>query len=131
MPLYESYREYLTRLLKQAPLLEKNCLVLTLGSHAIKNLVAYISRLATFTFDTEWGLPVLSIVIGLTIALIGYFGRRERTDTVQETRLTYMEKEIDAIRKRLDRVYNMLLSNGQPARRRNRGQQQSDDDDDN
>ena len=87
--------------------------------------------MATFTFDTEWGLPVLSIVIGLTIALIGYFGRRERTDTVQETRLTYMEKEIDAIRKRLDRVYNMLLSNGQPARRRNRGQQQSDDDDDN
>ena len=86
--------------------------------------------MATFTFDTEWGLPVLSIVIGLTIALIGYFGRREKTDTVQETRLTYIEKEIDAIKKRLDRVYNMLLSNGQPARRgRNRNQQQSDDED--
>ena len=102
-----------------------------LGSHAIKSVVAYISRLATFTFDTEWGLPVLSIVIGLTIALIGYFGRREKTDTVQETRLTYIEKEIDAIKKRLDRVYNMLLSNGTPARRGGRGknQQQSDDED--
>ena len=85
--------------------------------------------MATFTFDTEWGLPVLSIVIGLTIALIGYFGRRERTDTVQETRLTYMEKEIDAIRKRLDRVYNMLLSNGQPARNRRGKNHQSDDED--
>jgi hypothetical protein len=76
--------------------------------------------LATFTFDTEWGLPVLSIVIGLTIALIGYFGRREKTDTVHETRLSYMEKEIEGLKKKLDRVYNMLLSNGQPAHRRNR-----------
>lgn len=83
--------------------------------------------MATFTFDTEWGLPVLSIVIGLTIALIGYFGRREKTDTVQETRLTYIEKEIDALKKRLDRVYNMLLSNGQPSRRR---KQQHDDEED-
>jgi hypothetical protein len=88
--------------------------------------------LATFTFDTEWGLPVLSIVIGLTIALIGYFGRREKTDTVHETRLSYIEREIEAVKKRLDRVYNMLLSNGQPARRRvnsNKKQQEDDDDD--
>ena len=84
--------------------------------------------MATFTFDTEWGLPVLSIVIGLTIALIGYFGRREKTDTVHETRLSYIEKEVDAIKKRLDRVYNMLLSNGQPTRRR--GNRQQDDNDD-
>jgi hypothetical protein len=86
--------------------------------------------LATFTFDTEWGLPVLSIVIGLTIALIGYFGRREKTDTVHETRLSYIEREIEAVKKRLDRVYNMLLSNGQPARRRTNSKKQEEEDDD-
>jgi hypothetical protein len=86
--------------------------------------------LATFTFDTEWGLPVLSIVIGLTIALIGYFGRREKTDTVHETRLSYIEREIDAVKKRLDRVYNMLLSNGQPSRRRVNNKKQDEEDDD-
>jgi hypothetical protein len=88
--------------------------------------------LATFTFDTEWGLPVLSIVIGLTIALIGYFGRREKTDTVHETRLSYIEREIEAVKKRLDRVYNMLLSNGQPSRRGGRpnSKKQDDEDDD-
>ena len=77
--------------------------------------------MAIFTFDTDWGLPVLSIVIGLTIALIGYFGRREKTDTVHETRLSYIEKEIEGLKKRLDRVYNMLLSNGQPSNNRRRG----------
>lgn len=87
--------------------------------------------MATFTFDTEWGLPVLSIVIGLTIALIGYFGRREKTDTVHETRLSYIEREIEAVKKRLDRVYNMLLSNGQPSRRRvNSNKKQDEEDDD-
>lgn len=83
--------------------------------------------MATFTFDTEWGLPVLSIVIGLTIALIGYFGRRDKTDTVHETRLSYMEKEIEGLKKKLDRVYNMLLSNGQPVKRRGRPVRESDD----
>lgn len=88
--------------------------------------------MAVFTFDTEWGLPVLSIVIGLTIALIGYFGRREKTDTVHETRLSYIEREIDAVKKRLDRVYNMLLSNGQPTanRRNNKRRQQQEEDED-
>lgn len=89
--------------------------------------------MAVFTFDTEWGLPVLSIVIGLTIALIGYFGRREKTDTVHETRLSYIEREIDAVKKRLDRVYNMLLSNGQPTaanRRDNKRRQDEEDEDD-
>lgn len=86
--------------------------------------------MATFTFDTEWGLPVLSIVIGLTIALIGYFGRREKTDTVHETRLSYIEKEIEGLKKKLDRVYNMLLSNGQPMRRRSSSSNERDDNDD-
>lgn len=86
--------------------------------------------MATFTFDTEWGLPVLSIVIGLTIALIGYFGRREKTDTVHETRLSYMEKEIEGLKKKLDRVYNMLLSNGQPARNRRSNNNKHDEDED-
>jgi hypothetical protein len=86
--------------------------------------------LAVFTFDTEWGLPVLSIVIGLTIALIGYFGRREKTDTVHETRLSYIEREIDAVKKRLDRVYNMLLSNGQPTNRRDNKRRQNEEDED-
>lgn len=86
--------------------------------------------MATFTFDTEWGLPVLSIVIGLTIALIGYFGRRDKTDTVHETRLSYMEREIEGLKKKLDRVYNMLLSNGQPVRRRGRPVRESDEEDD-
>lgn len=86
--------------------------------------------MATFTFDTEWGLPVLSIVIGLTIALIGYFGRREKTDTVHETRLSYIEKEIEGLKKKLDRVYNMLLSNGQPMRRRSSSSSNERDDND-
>jgi hypothetical protein len=74
--------------------------------------------LATFTFDTEWGLPVLSIVIGLTIAMIGYFGRRDKADTVHATRISYIEKEIESMKKKLDRVYNMLLSSSRSNDRR-------------